>query len=131
MSEKLLHQYEILFVKATSDLHMASLAIKAHDKDIDEATIIFHFQQAAEKLLKAVLSFQGVHFEKVHDLTVLIELCDKNEIKLPGYTQRFAELNPFAVIGRYDFFTKAEINLNEWEEMLRQFRGFIGNKINL
>lgn len=58
----------MFYTKAIADIHLAKLAISSGDKDIDDATILFHLQQAAEKLLKSLMAFRGVHFEKIHIL---------------------------------------------------------------
>jgi HEPN domain-containing protein len=55
------HQYEVLLAKATADIHMAGLAIAHPDQAIDDATILFHIQQAVEKLLKSLLAFRAIH----------------------------------------------------------------------
>jgi len=122
MTNRLLHQYEILFNKACSDLKLAKLAISAQDSDIDDATIIFHLQQSAEKLLKSLLAVHGIHFEKTHDLTLLIESCRTAAITLPEYSKDFTALNPFAVIGRYDLISSGEFDIQGWCEKIETFK---------
>jgi len=46
------------------------------------AQICFHFQQAAEKYLKAYIISKGLAFEKVHDLVHLLRICAAAE---PGF----------------------------------------------
>jgi len=60
-------------VKAQNDLSSAELLLTA-DKPIRD-TGCFHCQQAAEKALKAFLSYQGIEFEKSHSLVYLVDLC--------------------------------------------------------
>jgi len=43
------------------------------------AQICFHFQQAAEKYLKAYIIGKGLAFEKVHDLVHLLRTCPAAE----------------------------------------------------
>jgi HEPN domain-containing protein len=43
------------------------------------AQICFHFQQAAEKYLKAYIIDKGLAFEKVHDLVHLLKTCSAAE----------------------------------------------------
>jgi HEPN domain-containing protein len=64
-------------------------------------TAVYHCQQAAEKALKAYLTLQDAPFEKIHDLTVLIEQCS-------GFNEGFKELlgyseilTPYATAFRY------------------------------
>ena len=44
------------------------------------AQICFHFQQAAEKYLKAYIINKGLKFDKVHDLVHLLRTCAAHEI---------------------------------------------------
>ncbi len=60
MADKFPKQYELLLRKGKADLAIAFHALAAGDADIDNATILFHFQQAVEKLLKAMLSFNNI-----------------------------------------------------------------------
>lgn len=65
----------------------------------------FHAQQAAEKLLKALLSVRTVRFQKTHDLHELLTLLENAGVTLPSDLTRVDELTPFAVQWRYDCFT--------------------------
>jgi HEPN domain-containing protein len=92
--------YKILLTKAKSDIAIANHAVEANDQSIDQDSIMFHYQQAAEKLLKALLSWAGVHFEKIHDITRLIECCREANIALAEGAEELETLNPYAVQGR-------------------------------
>ena len=69
----------------------------------DESPLItpalFHMQQCAEKLLKALLIKNKIHFERRHDLSYLLHLA--NETTLHVHARLLNELNPFAVEIRY------------------------------
>jgi len=70
--------------------------------EIPDGPFGFHSQQAAEKLLKALLSQLGIPFDRTHDLTRLAtQLNDAGEV-LPVTPVDLAELNKFAVVYRYD-----------------------------
>jgi HEPN domain-containing protein len=101
MPVELLSMPELLCRKANADLKLAIYALTIEDEELDLEIIFFHLQQAAEKYMKSLLSSAGVHFEKVHDIRRLLDLCNSNGILLPPYSERFVELNPFAVEGRY------------------------------
>lgn len=61
----------------------------------------FHFQQMAEKYLKAYLVFKGKKFRRIHDLTEILKNCiqlDKDFLKLKENCQR---LTPYSVATRY------------------------------
>lgn len=53
------------------------------------AQLCFHFQQAAEKYLKAYIIGMDLHFDRVHDLVHLLKTCSAhapefNELKEEG-----------------------------------------------
>jgi len=75
--------------KAKNDLR-TSETILAIDNPITD-TACFHAHQCVEKCLKAFLTSSGVHIERTHDLTRLVELCRKKD---PGFEQ----LRPTAVL---------------------------------
>jgi len=55
------------------------------------AQICFHFQQAAEKYLKAYIIGKGIEFEKVHDLVHLLKSCS-------GFEPAFAVLKEDCIL---------------------------------
>lgn len=61
--------------KADEDFHFAASNL-AEGSDY-HAQICFHFQQAAEKYLKAFILSYNLPFEKVHDLVHLLRVCTK------------------------------------------------------
>jgi len=69
MSNKLLPQYSIFFNKANTDLKVAEYLLNSEDEEIDMEAIYFHLQQASEKYIKSLLSFNKIHFEKIHDIS--------------------------------------------------------------
>ena len=72
------------------------------DSEIDDAVIGFHAQQAVEKCLKAVLARHEVVVRKVHDLHALMDLLAEHRLPVPSMRKEIIELNPFAVILRYE-----------------------------
>ena len=60
---------------------------------------LFHLQQCAEKLLKALLVQKRISFERRHDLSYLHKLCD--EPLIAPHSRLLLELTPFAVEFRY------------------------------
>lgn len=89
-------------------LELADRDIKAFrklvpDREIDDAVIGFHAQQAVEKCLKAVLARHEVAVRKVHDLHALMDLLADHRLPVPSMRREIVELNPFAVILRYEF----------------------------
>lgn len=122
-------QYELMYKKGTSDLALATHALAIDDTEIDVETIFFHLQQAAEKYLKALLSFHGVHYEKIHDIRRLIDLCKDNSIELPNQTEELVDLNPFAVEGRYAVIADDMYDAQVFIDLLRKMKGYVATKI--
>jgi HEPN domain-containing protein len=62
---------EVLLRKARQDELVLQKLLS--DLEVDDDTLGFHAQQAAEKLLKALLACRGVDYPRTHNLRVLIE----------------------------------------------------------
>jgi HEPN domain-containing protein len=63
--------------------------------------VAFHAQQAAEKYLKAYLTWRQVEFPKTHDLNELLDLVGSVDAALARALQEADELTPFGVDVRY------------------------------
>jgi len=61
----------------------------------------FHCQQAVEKLLKAYLRWENQDPPKIHDLTVLLDLCQRIEAPFANDRDRWEWLTGFGVTFRY------------------------------
>ncbi len=98
---KQLEQARIFLSKAREDEQAVSILLTANAAP---AILGFHSQQAAEKLLKALLSTHSVFFRHTHNLAVLIEALNQAGHPLPETFQPIEKLTPFAVEFRYDLF---------------------------
>jgi len=65
------------------------------------AQICFHFQQAAEKYLKAYIINKGLKFAKVHDLVHLLRTCAAHEISFSELKEECIILNTAYIETRY------------------------------
>jgi len=130
MPDKFPHQYEILFKKADGDLALVLHVLALEDKPIDIEIIFFHLQQAVEKYLKALICYNGVHFEKVHDIDKLISVCRSNSIDFPDYINVFIELNPYAVEGRYAVMSDDMDDAEGYANLLVQLREFVSSTLS-
>jgi HEPN domain-containing protein len=65
------------------------------------AQICFHFQQAAEKYLKAYIISRGLAFEKVHDLVHLLKTCSERDPMFAGLREDCIFLNTAYIETRY------------------------------
>ncbi len=97
--------------KARNDLLNADNNLASEQVPTD--TVCFHCQQVAEKLLKAVLTVQGVPPPRTH---VLMMLADQIAYWFPTVAQldhELAILTPYAVAARYpeDYFNMPTIDI--------------------
>ena len=70
--------------------------------EVSDEIIGFHCQQAAEKILKALLSELGVHFRKTHDIGALVSMAAAAGRALPMEFDDLDRLTPFGAIYRYE-----------------------------
>jgi HEPN domain-containing protein len=86
------------FQKADEDYGFASSVIEDSPY---YAQICFHYQQAAEKYLKAFIVFHELEFKKIHDLVVLLNICCSKEPSLSELEENCNFLNGFYNDTRY------------------------------
>ncbi len=85
--------------KAYSDLCAARILV-THGMPVRDAAV-FHCQQAAEKTLKAFLIWNAVSFDRVHNLTYLLDLCEVEDAEFAALREIAENLTPYAVETRY------------------------------
>ena len=86
--------------RANADL--AAVRALEHDQSVPDQIVGFHAQQAAEKLLKAVLASRGIEFPRTHSLRYLIDTLADHQLGPPEDVQALSALYPFAVQLRYE-----------------------------
>ncbi len=98
MSEREVSRAELFVLRAASDVKIARRELVAPDPASD--AVCFHFQQAAEKLLKAYLASHEIPFPKTHNIAILVRLCEQID---PGFEELadVVRLTEYAVIPRY------------------------------
>ncbi len=84
--------------KADEDLQFA---ISVIEDSTFYAQICFHFHQAAEKYLKAVVVAFDLEFKKIHDLPVLLKNCLSKQPRLSVLEEDSKLLNRFYIDTRY------------------------------
>ena len=102
MAERFLKQYEILLIKGKEDLVAAKYLLDGfnnHNLELNLEIIFFHLQQSAEKLIKALLDYNGIKFPRIHYLGDLIELMKDADIVVEIVLDDLIELSDFAVEG--------------------------------
>lgn len=127
--------YEVLLQKAAVDINSATILyndFQNGNSELDIEVILFHLQQAAEKCLKAVLSFHQIHYPKVHDLEELLNLLNDKKISLNINPSLLIDLSDFAVEGRYsvihDDLVNSEQYFHEISLLYQQVKELISGK---
>jgi len=116
-------QAQLFLNKAAEDESLLDAVL--HLPGVSDAIIGFHCQQAAEKLLKAILSHHGIAFSRTHDLHELIETLEAAGHTLPAEAVTADELTPFAVQFRYDDLSPAyPVDRPALRELIRNLRKF-------
>ncbi len=85
--------------KARNDLRGIAVDLAAEPPLLEDA--LFHCQQAAEKSLKAFLTFHNQVFSKTHDLQRLAYQCARLDATLEELTDRLGTLTKYAWMYRY------------------------------
>lgn len=97
---------------------------------ISDELIGFHCQQAAEKLLKAMLSDLGVAFRKTHELGALIDLLRRTGEDFPADFQDLDMLSPFGAVYRYeDYDAGAPLDRIRVRTQLRGLRTWVEERL--
>ena len=121
-------QAQLLQRKAAQDL--AVLRKLIGDPAISDETLGFHAQQAAEKLIKALLALGGHEYPRTHDLGLLLDLLASLDVQIPEALLTVEILTPFATVFRYDDLPlEAAIDRQEWLPLLLALEEFVGEAI--
>ncbi|MBI3559436.1 HEPN domain-containing protein [Candidatus Gottesmanbacteria bacterium] len=78
--------------------------------------ICFHFQQAAEKYLKAYIVAKKLRFEKIHDLEVLRKICAKDNKLFKEIKEECIFLTDFYIEARYPAIWPTQYTRSEAEK---------------
>jgi HEPN domain-containing protein len=123
-----IEQAQLLQRKAAQDL--AVLRKLIGDPSINTETLGFHAQQAAEKLIKALLALGGHDYPRTHDLGLLLDLLASLDVWIPEALLTVEILTPFATVFRYDDLPlEAAIDRQEWLPLLLALEEFVGGVI--
>ena len=85
--------------KAEEDFNFARVNLEEGNNF--HAQICFHFQQAAEKYLKAFIVAYDLEFEKSHNLMSLLKICARKEPALLSLMNNCKVLNTAYIDTRY------------------------------
>ena len=99
MDEAKIHEIRAWLNKALYDFRSAERLLTGPDPLCDSAG--FHSQQAAEKALKAYLTWYDEPFEKIHSLVALVAQCLALDPSFVESRAAATTLTPYAVASRY------------------------------
>jgi HEPN domain-containing protein len=99
MDEAKIKEVTQWLLKAKHDLGSAELLSSGDEFYLD--TAVYHCQQAAEKSLKAYLTLKDTPFQKIHDLSVLIDQCGVLDTAFLQISNVSEILTPYATTFRY------------------------------
>jgi HEPN domain-containing protein len=119
--------------KANEDLNFAKINLKELSHPFF-SQICFHLQQAAEKYFKAYIVSNGLEFKKIHDLTILLKICSRQNIAFLGLEEEAGFLTDYYIDTRYPVHWPAEISKKEANEALEcaeRIRDFIIEQLGL
>ena len=85
--------------KADEDFGYAALSLKEEFTFFPQ--ICWHFQQAAEKYLKAYIVAFDLEFRKIHDLAALLNTCAKHNPPFSSLLENCTYLQKYYVESRY------------------------------
>ena len=106
-----------LATNADHDLRMAEIGL-AHRAPLD--TVAFHIQQAAEKMLKALLASRAMEYPRTHDLDALLDLIVPLYPEFESFREPLLGLSSYAVDMRYD--TELDPSREEVEAAMQTVR---------
>jgi HEPN domain-containing protein len=98
------------------------------------AQICFHFQQSAEKCLKAYIIAQELEFLKIHDLLMLLKICLRKDSSFKQLQKDCEFLSTYYVDTRYPVHWPTHFSQDESEKALqssKRIRSFVEEKLLL
>lgn len=96
------------------------------DLEVSDDIFGFHVQQAAEKLIKAVLAVEEVRPTRTHDLAALLEEVEAAGYDIPVEVLEIRSFTPYAVRNRYPFMGSApSLDRKRALDLLALTRGWV------
>jgi HEPN domain-containing protein len=119
----------LLFLrKAAQDESLLDATLECDS--VSDEVIGFHCQQAAEKMLKALLSDLGITFHKTHELGALMDSLARSGAPLPDEFENLDVLTPFGAVYRYDDYDGTEsLNRAETRALLKSLRAWVEDRL--
>jgi HEPN domain-containing protein len=103
----------------------AILARLIEDADIPDDALGFHAQQAVEKMIKAVLAWHEVPYERTHNIAYLVTLLEgAPDIAVPPNGEELPTLTPWAAEFRYDDLPDAGLDRRETLSVVEEIKAW-------
>ena len=115
-------------IKGQNDLETAEILYR--EKGPSD-TLCFHCHQSVEKFLKGFLIFKNIHFEKIHHLWKLANLCAVQDKDFLKFEEKLKTLDAYYIESRYP----SEVQVYSRKEckkvldIARKITQFVINKI--
>ncbi|MCM2357314.1 MAG: HEPN domain-containing protein [Geobacteraceae bacterium] len=124
------HEQAILLIKKASD-DEALLAEILSSSHVSDEIFGFHCQQAAEKLLKALLSQAVIVYPRTHNLRLLMDLLMDAGHALPADLAELDVLTPYGTLFRYeDLPAEVELNREVLFTLIRSLHEFVEKRLS-
>jgi HEPN domain-containing protein len=103
--------------KANEDLEFARINLNENRPFF--AQICFHFQQSAEKYLKAYIISRGLEFRKTHDLLILLKTCSDHDHSFDVLKEACEYLATFYIEARYPVHWPTHFSVDDTKKALQ------------
>lgn len=119
-------------VKADEDYEFARINLEEGKNFFGQ--ICFHFQQAAEKYLKAFIVAHELEFRKIHELPLLLKICMSKDSSFHEIREECEFLTAFYIDTRYPVHWPTNYSFVETQkafQAVRRIQTFVKSKIDL
>lgn len=124
------HEQAMLLAKKAAD-DEALLAEILSSSHVSDEIFGFHCQQAAEKLLKALLSQAGIGYPRTHNLRLLMDLLADFGQPLPADLAELDILTPYGTLFRYeDLPAEVELDRETLFKLVRSLHEFVEKSLS-
>ena len=116
--------------KADEDFEFARINFEEEKPFFSQ--ICFHFNQSAEKYLKAYIIANKLGFRKIHNLPLLLKQCSSKDLSFNQLSEDCENLDTFYIEARYPVTWPVNFSKNEAKRAYRSagnIRNFVNKKL--
>ena len=125
---------DLFFYKGNIDFNVAVFLMKGFAEgecEVDLDTIMFHFQQCVEKMLKSLLSKNKIRIQQTHSIESLLDLLSENHVEVPRHLDVLISLSEYAVEGRYGVIHDDIADAEHYIVLLQELLVFVKSAVGL